>query len=165
MSRLSQAIENDFTELAQHNVNNLLKLFKARLNSSSESMDAQGNKVEVDIFTTNQLVIFLATALEAVNTYPPFTNFSFDDTKFIEAFSPLIIQYATYLATTSKALIEKGREFKTSDNGIEFEPPNLADALMVLGNGEFDRWFMTIKECKPLTLSSYFSRSTHNEDL
>jgi len=165
MSRLSQAINDDLSDLAMHNVNNLLKVLKARLSSSGKQKDAHGNEVEVDIFTINQLVIFLATALEAVNTFPPFTNFSFEDTKFIEAFSPMIVQYATYLATTSKALIERGREFKTSDNGIDFEPPRISEVLMQLGSGEFDRWAQMVKECKPMTLSSYFSKATHKEDL
>lgn len=144
MSRLSQTINDDLSDLALHNVNNLLKILKTRLHNS------------VDIFTTNQLVIFLATALEAVNTFPPFTNFSFENTKFIEAFSPMIVQYATYLATTSKALIEKGQEFKTLNNGVEFDPPQISEVLMQLGSGEFDRWAQMIKECKTIVLSNYF---------
>lgn len=149
MSNLSDALCGNLDDLGKHNLNNLIKILKTRLNDLSK---------DSDIFTIDQYVAFLATALEAVNVYPPFTNYGFSDTSFIESFSSLIVQYATYLAATSKSLIERGREFETSDNGVTFIPPTMSDLLMHLGDSEFNRWNETIRACKPNCLSDYFGK-------
>ncbi len=145
MSILSSVINNDFSDLELHNANTLLKQLKTRLVGTN-----------LNIFTEPQLMLFIATALEAVNTFPPFTAYGFENTKFIESFSPHIIQYATYLVITAIALIENGRE-RSEDKIIE--SPCVSE-LMEFGGREFDRFYSMIKECKPNTLSNHFTKGS-----
>ena len=44
-------------------------------------------------------------------------------------FAAIIIQGAVLLALAAQALIERGREFSITDNGITFQPPAVAEML------------------------------------
>lgn len=123
----------DYSQFAIMNINKLLKDLKARLNSSGKSLatDKYGNKIYVDcdIFSVDILVTFLADALWNFNQIPHFTLFTFDDTEFVKQFGNILVQGATIQALSSKALIERGREFTISDNGINFTPPTVSELL------------------------------------
>jgi hypothetical protein len=131
--KLGQDVDFEFSQLSIHNINILLKLFKMRLASDSKtkSIDQYGNTSYVAscIYTTDQLVGFLSLSLSHFNQTPPFTYFTFDDTKCIEFFQEALVSGATIYALASQALIEKGREFKMTNNGIAFDPPNMSEML------------------------------------
>lgn len=123
----------DYSQTAIKNINKLLKSLKARLSSSGKaiSKDGYGNKIYVDcdIFSIDMLVTFLATAIWDFNQVPYFTTFTFDDTDFIHQFGEILVERATLDALASKALIERGREFQITDNGINFAPPGVSDLM------------------------------------
>lgn len=123
----------NYSQAAIKNINKLIKAMKARLNSSgkAKSTDGYGNVIYVDcdIFTIDMLVTFLATALWDFNQVPFFTFFQFDDDNFIEQFGEILIEGATLQALASKALIERGREFQITDNGLSFNPPTVSEML------------------------------------
>ena len=47
----------------------------------------------------------------------------------METFAEVLVEGATLYALASQALLERGREFQMSDNGISFDPPNLSELL------------------------------------
>ena len=123
----------DYSQAAVKNINKLLKSLKARLNSAgkAKATDVYGNVVYVDcdIFSVDMLVTFLATALWDFNEVPYFTFFQFDDDNFVEQFGAVLVEGATLQALASKALIERGREFQITDNGLNFNPPTVSELM------------------------------------
>ncbi len=123
----------NYSQAAIKNINKLIKSLRARLNSGgkAKSTDSYGNVIYVDcdIFSVDMLVTFLATALWDFNQIPYFTFFQFDDDNFIEQFGEILVEGATLQALASKALIERGREFQITDNGLNFNPPSVSDLM------------------------------------
>ena len=123
----------NYSQNAIKNINKLIKSLKARLNSwgKAKSKDSFGNTIYVDcdIFTVDQLVTFLATALWDFNQVPYFTYFTFDDDAFVDQFGEILVEGATIQGLLSKALTERGREYNISDNGLSFTPPGMSDML------------------------------------
>lgn len=123
----------NYSQAATKNINKLLKSLKARLNSAgkAKATDVYGNVVYVDcdIFSYDMLTTFLATALWDFNQVPFFTFFQFDDDNFVEQFGEILVEGATLYSLASKALIERGREFQITDNGLNFNPPTVSELL------------------------------------
>lgn len=123
----------DYSQDAIKNINKLLKALKARLNSAGKALrnDSYGNPqyVDCDIFSYDVLVTLLATALWDFNQVPYFTFFQFDDANFVEQFGEILVEGATLYALSSKALIERGREFQLTDNGLNFNPPTVSELM------------------------------------
>lgn len=128
----------NYSQTAIQNINKLIKSLKARLNSAgkAKSTDSFGNVIYVtcDIFSIDMLVTFLATALWDFNQVPFFTFFTLDDTDFVDQFGEILVEGATLYALASKALIERGREFSITDNGINFVPPTVSELMMTQYN-------------------------------
>jgi hypothetical protein len=124
----------DYSQAAIKNINKLIKSLKARLNSAGKAKanDVYGNVIYVDcdIFSIDMLTTFLATALWDFNQVPFFTFFQFDDDNFVEQFGEILVEGATLYALASKALIERGREFQITDNGLNFNPPTVSELMM-----------------------------------
>ena len=123
----------DYSQAATKNINKLLKSLKARLNSAGKALakDSYGNNIYVDcdIFSYDMLTTFLATALWDFNQVPYFTFFQFDDDNFVEQFGEILVEGATLYSLASKALIERGREFQLTDNGLNFNPPTVSELM------------------------------------
>lgn len=122
-----------YSQCAIINVNKLIKSLRARLNSAgkAKSVDAYGNTVYVDcdIFSVDMLTTFIATALWDFNQVPYFTFFRFEDDDFVDQFGEILVEGATLYALASKALIERGREFQLTDNGLNFNPPTVSELM------------------------------------
>jgi hypothetical protein len=123
----------NYSQAAIKNINKLIKSLKARLNSSgkAKSMDSYGNVLYVDceIFSVDMFTTFLSTALWDFNQVPFFTFFEFDDDTFIQQFGEILVEGATLYALASKSLIERGREFQITDNGLNFNPPTVSELM------------------------------------
>jgi len=124
----------NYSQAAIKNINKLIKSLKARLNSSgkAKSTDGYGNVVYVDcdIFSIDTLVTFLATILWDFNQVPYFTFFQFDDDNFVDQFGEILVEGATLYALASMALLERGREYTVTDNGINFNIPTVSELMM-----------------------------------
>lgn len=161
-----------YSQAAIFNINKLLKMMKARLNSSgkAKSLDAYGNVtyVDCDIFSVDLLVSFLAMSLNKFNTTPYFTNFTFEDSHFFANFSEVIAEGAVVFAMASQALIERGREFTLSDQGIQFTPPTVSELLNTQFNTEITHMWDQVKMIKasmrpgPLGLGVFGMTSSMN---
>lgn len=123
----------NYSQFAIKNINKLIKSLRNRLNSSgkAKSADSFGNVIYVDcdIFSVDMLTTFIATALWDFNQVPYFTFFDFDDSDFIEQFGEVLVEGATLYALASKSLIERGREFQITDNGLNFNPPTVSELM------------------------------------
>lgn len=114
----------------------LIAMMKARLRSqgkkkvSSPWMPSdEVQYVDADIYSTEMLVTFLEMSLCDFNMVPHFTFYTFEDSKIINQFATLLVEGAVVYALGSQALIERGREFSTTDNGITFIPPSVSELL------------------------------------
>lgn len=114
-------------------VNILLAMLKARLKNDvqKESLDAYGNITFVDcpIFTNDELVWFLRASLSEFNQTPHFTDFNFAMPVIYDRYAYVIVEGAYILAAAAQMLVEAGREFTVSDNGITMQPPPLSTTL------------------------------------
>jgi hypothetical protein len=123
----------NYSQCAIQNINKLIKSLKSRLNSSgkAKSVDGYGNiqYVDCDIFSVDMLTTFIATALWDFNQVPYFTYFTFDEDGVVEQFGEILVEGATLYALASKALIERGREFQLTDNGLNFNPPTVSELM------------------------------------
>lgn len=123
----------NYSQAATININKLLKSLRARLNSrgKAKSTDSYGNVIYVDcdIFSTDTLVSILATALWDFNQVPYFTFFQFDDDNFVEQFGEILVEGATLYCLASKSLLERGREYQITDNGLNFNPPTVSELM------------------------------------
>ena len=153
-----------YSQVAIGNINKLVKAFKARLNSSGKSRtkDQFGNVIfeDCDIYTVDQLVTFIATSLTAFNQIPHFTFFTFEDTEIIDNFFEVLVQHATIYALASKALIERGREFNISDNGLTFQPPTVSELVNSQWSAELSNWWEKVKLIKANMKPSPFGLGT-----
>ena len=123
----------NYSQCATININKLMKSLRARLKSSgkSKSTDGYGNVIYVqcDIFSVEMLTNFIATALWDFNQTPFFTFFTFDDDNFVEQFGEVLVEGATLYSLASHALIERGREYQITDNGLNFNPPTVSELM------------------------------------
>jgi hypothetical protein len=113
--------------------NKCLKALKSILRSNyrSKSFDLNQNVVyiDADVFGNKLLNTFLDLSLSDFNQTPYFTFFTFNDEKFVNTFINVLVEGAILYALSSQALIERGREFVTTDNGIEVNPPNVSEMM------------------------------------
>lgn len=127
----------EFTPEEVYGVNKLLKVLNARLKNTGTKQvpDGAGGYVETqcNVFSNDELIAFLVNSLSSFNQTPHFTDFKFSDAVIYNRFLDVIMQGATLLALAAQALIEKGREFNITDNGITYQPPQISEIL----NGQF----------------------------
>lgn len=141
---LGDEVPFKFSQVAIKNINKIVAMLKARLNSSGKAYvrDENGNTqlVDCDIYTVQQLVLFVISSLSMFNMIPHFTEFTFEDSDFFNIFGEIIVRGALVSALASKALIERGREFNISDAGTSFQPPGVSDILGSQYSSEYSAW-------------------------
>jgi hypothetical protein len=155
----------NYSQVAIQNINSVLKSLKARLKSSGKRIDTDGygNKIytDCDIFSTDELVTFIARSMSFFNEIPHFTYFTYEDTDIVEQFHDVLVSGSAVYAMTAQALIERGREFTLSDNSVGFTPPGMSDILKTEADTEMTNLKDHIKQIKasmkpsPLGLSQY----------
>lgn len=127
--------EFSFTKEEVRGINLMLKILKKRLKSDGVRKVPDPNNPSVyinqscPVFSDNELIAFLVNGLSEFNQYPHFTHFTFADAQIQGIFLDMIIQGALILALAAQALIERGREFSITDNGITYQPPTISEIL------------------------------------
>lgn len=127
-------MRNKFLSIeGQRNRDRLIELLKNRLHSKgkAKSTDTNGNiiYVDVDIYDQATLESFVDLAVSEFNQTPYFTDFTLENSRFVDCFAEVLVEGATLYALSSKALIERGREFALTDSGISMQPPAVAEML------------------------------------
>ena len=136
-----QEIDPQLSSVAIKNVSLLMKLLRIRLASDGVRrkrdkygqyiIDNNGNYVmePCNVFTTEELYTFLKASLAEFNSIPHFTSFTFDDPNFVNTFQQELTEGAFIMAMATQGLREKGREFQMTDDGLSYQPPQIADYL------------------------------------
>jgi|SRR5579864_3321074 len=123
----------NFSSEGQRNSNSLVQLLKHRLhdNGKAKSIDQHGNTVYVDcdIYAKDVLEAFIDLSVSEFNSVPDFTDFTLENSRFVDCFAETLVEGATLYALSSKALIERGREFMIKEDGLHFNPPAVSDLL------------------------------------
>lgn len=125
----------EFTKCEAEGIDKLMTILKKRLKSDGvKKMPDPTNpsviiEVECPVFSDDELICFLVNSLSEFNQWPHFTDFGFCDAQITGIFMDVIIQGAVLLGLAAQSLIEKGREFTITDNGVSYQPPALSDAL------------------------------------
>lgn len=169
----------NYSQCAILNLNKLMKTLKARLNSSgkTKTTDGYGNVIYVDcdIYSTDILATFIANSITEFNEIPYFTHFDLEDTGAIDQFHNIFVEGATLMALASQALIERGREFNITDNGVSFVPPTISELLETQYSTQLSNYWDKLKYIKnscrprpmglgtlrPLAASPQFMRLRH----
>ena len=142
----------NYSQNAICNINLLLKSLRARLDSRGKARfkDEFGNDVFVDcdIFSVEQLVSFLGISLSMFNQIPHFTFFTFEDGDIIAQFHEMIVQGGAIYALSSKALLERGREFQLNDSGVQFTPPTVSELMQTEWSAELNIHLEKLKMIK-----------------
>ena len=60
----------------------------------------------------------------------------------------MLVEGAVLYALSSKALIERGREFQITDNSINFNPPSVAEMLSTQWSTELTHYWESLKYIK-----------------
>lgn len=135
-----------FNKEEVNGINILLKIFKARIknNGVSKVPDGYGGFITkpCPVFSDDDLVAFLVNGLSEFNQIPHFTHFHFSDPVIYGIFADVIIQGAVILALAAQSLIERGREFTITDNGITYQPPQISEIL----NNQYGQQLTDYKE-------------------
>jgi hypothetical protein len=123
-----------WSEAEIQGINILMHQLRCRLNDYNlkhERLDEYGNTEFVDcpIFTDSELLCFLQNSLSEFNQTPHFTNLGFDAPIIYERCANIIVEGAQIIALGAKMLIEAGREFTISDNGITLNPSPLSSTI------------------------------------
>lgn len=122
-----------FTKEEMEGINILLQLIKPRLKNDGirKVPDGAGGYINVpcNVFTNAELIAFLVNSLSEFNQIPHFTQFLFSNPQIYTIFADVIVQGAVLLALAAQALIEKGREFVITDNGVTYQPPAVSEIL------------------------------------
>lgn len=149
---LGQDLGFNYSQNAIANIDSLIKGLRNRLKSSglAKTLDEFSNPIyqTCDVFSVDQLVTFLATALSAFNMIPTFTEFTFEDSEIIRTFYAVIIQHAVLSALSAQAIIERGREMNITDNGISLVMPSIAEMLNSQYTAELGNWTDMVKLIK-----------------
>jgi hypothetical protein len=156
----------NYSQIAIRNINKLLKTLRARLNSRGKSKmtDANGNVIYVDcdIFSVEQLTVFIASALTDFNEVPYFTFFTFEDTLIIDQFHNVLVDGATLTALASQALIERGNEIVLNDSSISYTPPSISELMNTQYSTLLTNYYDKLKYIKASMRPNAISLGTYN---
>ena len=136
-----QEIDPQLSSSGVQNVLLLMKLLRTRLGSDGVRrkrdqfgryiLDVNGQYIlePCNVFTTDELYTFLKASLAEFNSIPHFTSFNFNDPNFVNTFQHELTEGAFIMAMALQGLREKGREFQMTDDGLSYQPPQIADYL------------------------------------
>ena len=138
----------NFTKEETYGVNAILKIVKKRVKNDGTRKVVDPNDptnyiiVPCNIFTDSELICFIINSLSEFNAYPHFTNFTFASPEVVGIFLDILAQGAVLLALAAQALIERGREFSITDNGVTYQPPAISEML----NSQYGQQLADYKE-------------------
>lgn len=122
-----------YSQLEIMNINKLIKTLRERLRSSGKvaRVDSDGNTYyqDCDIFSVETLVSFLCASLSMFNQIPHITFFQWSHTNIVDLFHEVLVEGAVIYALGSQSLIEAGRAWNLSDNGISVQVPMVHDLM------------------------------------
>ena len=150
----SSSISFSFQKCEADAISYLAKILKKRLKNDGtvKVEDPIGSGVYTNkscsVFSDDELICFLINGLNEFNQWPHFTNFGFCDAEITGIFSDIVIQGAYLVAVAAQSLIEKGREFSITDNGVTYQPPMISEILTTQYNAQLGYYKEKLKMIK-----------------
>lgn len=126
-------MNQDISREGRQNLERLVNLVRFRLQdkAKAKTLDLSGNVVYIDtnIYSQETLEAFIELSISNFNQTPLFTDYSVENSRFVDCFADVLVEGAVLYALSSQALLERGREFQISDGGLSFTPPGVAEML------------------------------------
>lgn len=97
-------------------------------------------------FTDDEIDMYLEGSLWAFNARPTFTAFLWDHMQ--DRWLDIIAKGATVWALYAQSLIESGREFTITDNGISYTPPPVSDKIQSYASALLQHYTAELTEIK-----------------
>lgn len=97
-------------------------------------------------FTDDEIDMYLEGSLWAFNARPTFTAFLWDHMQ--DRWLDIIAKGATIWALYAQSLIEAGREFTITDNGISYTPPPVSDKIQSYASTLLQHYTAELTEIK-----------------
>lgn len=133
-----------YTQDEIRNINRLLKLLKSRLRNTAYKPDGS----VCNVFDDNDLIQFLLSALSEFNMTPTITNYLFSDPNVVSLFSDILTQGAMLIAWSGQSILESGREFTITDNGVVVQPPPVSATINTQFGANLTDYRAKLKEIK-----------------
>lgn len=95
-------------------------------NPKASSPDWKGNPSGF-IYSDDELSIYLSLTLIDMNSHPTTTYYTWDTVP--TNWYACIVYGAQWMAWNSEAILEAGKQYSINENGITFQPPDLAGAI------------------------------------
>lgn len=146
-TRLGEKPKLNFSEEEIVNINILLEALRSTLKSNGvkevvDPITGLVTLVPCTVFSDDELIQFLCISLTEFNSRPFVSNIRFSDIRVSQLWKYILVEGAHLLALGAQVLIEAGREFNVSDNGISFQPPPLSTAI----NNQFSARYTQYKQ-------------------
>jgi hypothetical protein len=142
----------EWTLAETEGINKLMDIVKKRLKNDgvSKTSDGAGGYVEqtCNVFSDDEITCFLVNSLSEFNQWPHFTDFTFADAQIQGIFLDIIVQGAVLLGMAAQTLIERGREFTITDNGVTYQPPQVSEILNTQYTTQLDYYKEKLKAIK-----------------
>jgi hypothetical protein len=126
------------------NINVLLKLLKSKLRNNAFTPAGD----PCNVFADDDLINFLCSSLSEFNMTPTITGFGFDDSTTVTLFADILTQGAMLIAWTGMAVIESGREFTITDQGVIVQPPPVSSTITGMISAHLSDYRAKLKEIK-----------------
>lgn len=97
-------------------------------------------------FSEDEIDMYLEWGLSAFNAEPTFTNFQWHDLE--DRWLHIIAMGAQVFALYAQGLIEVGREFAITDNGVSFNPPQISNYMQTTASQIMAMWDATKQRIK-----------------
>jgi hypothetical protein len=146
------AVEEVNKEAVDYLCDLLLTRIAGRGKHVSNHRDITGDyKVDtVEIIKREDQERFLQLSLSAFNAECG-TYFGLGDVEFCKHFAALIVGYAASVALASQSLVERGREYTQTDNGVTLDPPKIAQIAWEQSIAERNWWERAIRSLRDET--------------
>ena len=125
-------------------INILLKTLSSKLRNIAFKADGS----RCDVFEQDDLVEFLCSGLSEFNSTPTITGFSFADQAVYTTFKDVITTGAMLQAWYGQAILESGKEWTITDNGVTITPPGVSSAITNIYNSQLSDYRAKLKEIK-----------------
>lgn len=125
-------------------INKLLKEINVKLRNIVITPDG----TRCDIFSAEDLVDFLEASLSEFNSTPTITDFGFDCPEICGVFRDIITTGGQLKAWLSLIPKEAAKEWTITDNGTQFTPASVSNALLSAYNAQYMEYRARLKEIK-----------------
>ena len=141
---LGDEVKHDYSQEEVRGINILLKT----LNSKLRNVAFKSDGTRCDVFDQDDLIEFICAGLSEFNATPTITGFNFADQAVYTTFKDVITTGAMLQAWYGQSILEAGKEWTVTDNGVTINPPQISAAITNIYNSQLSDYRAKLKEIK-----------------